>query len=599
MVNKTLDLINGFTRDDIAKEISDTWDKWNEARKGWLDQCEEVRQYIFATDTTTTSNRVNDWGNITTIPKLTQIRDNLHANYMAALFPSKDFFFLEARSREDRSKSVSTTNYLRNKVEDSGFKDTISQLLYDYIDYGNAFSSVEWVKEEFPDAVTGETRKGYVGARAVRIRPEDIVFNPTAVSFQNSPKIIRSLVNVGEIASMVESSPTEGKELMAYALQNALNVRQAISSKGQGIEKDLMRSSLHVDGFGSLQDYFTSGYVEVLTFYGDLYLGQKNQLLKNHIIKVIDRSWVLVMKQDDNWFGRPQIFHCGWRTRQDNLWAMGPLANIVGLQYRLDHLENMKADALDKIAYPIVVTTGPVDDFDLKPNTVINLPSDAKVEFLHPDVSILHVNTEMLTIQQLMEDMAGAPRQALGIRTPGEKTAYEVQTLENNAGRVFQKKASYFEENIVEKDLNGMLETTRRNLDEVDVVRMEDSENALTYLKEIKPSDIAPNGYIKARGAAHFARRANLAQNLTAYIQTVNQDQSIKVHISGFKVAQMLSEYIGLDEMGLVAKDINIREQMESQETAKILQENAAVADTMPSSPEEMALRAMEAEDDE
>ena len=44
----------------------------------------------------------------------------------------------------------------------------------------------------------------------------------------------------------------------------------------------------------------------------------------------------------------------GWRPRPDNLYAMGPLDNLVGMQYRIDHLENLKSDVFDQIAYPIL-----------------------------------------------------------------------------------------------------------------------------------------------------------------------------------------------------------------------------------------------------
>ena len=35
-----------------------------------------------------------------------------------------------------------------------------------------------------------------------------------------------------------------------------------------------------------------------------------------------------------------------------------------------------------------------------------------------------------------MEEMAGAPKEAMGFRSPGEKTAYEVQRMENAASQV-------------------------------------------------------------------------------------------------------------------------------------------------------------------
>src|SRR5690606_40088941 len=48
----------------------------------------ELRNYIFATDTQTTTAGSLPWKNSVHIPKLCQIRDNLQANYMATLFPN-------------------------------------------------------------------------------------------------------------------------------------------------------------------------------------------------------------------------------------------------------------------------------------------------------------------------------------------------------------------------------------------------------------------------------------------------------------------------------------------------------------------------------
>jgi len=52
----------------------------------------------------------------------------------------------------------------------------------------------------------------------------------------------------------------------------------------------------------------------------------------------------------------------------------------------------------------------------------------------------------------------------MGFRSPGEKTKYEVQRLENASARIFQNKINQFEEQIVEPLLNAMLELARRNL---------------------------------------------------------------------------------------------------------------------------------------
>ena len=88
MTGTTLDIEDIVSRDTLAMSIADKYQEWGMYRDEWISEKKELRDYIFATDTSTTSNSSLPWKNKTTLPKLCQIRDNLHANYMAALFRS-------------------------------------------------------------------------------------------------------------------------------------------------------------------------------------------------------------------------------------------------------------------------------------------------------------------------------------------------------------------------------------------------------------------------------------------------------------------------------------------------------------------------------
>lgn len=89
MAGKTLDLTDVLTVDHLATKISDIYLKWDMLRSTKKSDWEEVRKYVFATDTTTTSNSKLPWKNKTTTPKLTQIRDNLAANYLPRCFQNE------------------------------------------------------------------------------------------------------------------------------------------------------------------------------------------------------------------------------------------------------------------------------------------------------------------------------------------------------------------------------------------------------------------------------------------------------------------------------------------------------------------------------
>ena len=80
-----------FAPEAKADIIGNLWDNWDNQRSQWKAEKRETRNFIFATDTSKTSVSGLPWKNSTTLPKLTQIRDNLHANYMAALFPNDNW----------------------------------------------------------------------------------------------------------------------------------------------------------------------------------------------------------------------------------------------------------------------------------------------------------------------------------------------------------------------------------------------------------------------------------------------------------------------------------------------------------------------------
>ena len=478
----TLDFDTIVEPHQLAAEITNKWHEWNNYRQGWIQEKRELRNYIYATDTNTTSNGKLPWSNSTTTPKLCQIYDNLKANYTAALFPNSNWMRWEADSREgaDREKRVVIQNYMENKVRQSNFETTMDRLVDDYILFGNCFATVEHVVNYAN--VGGDTIPQYVGPNVVRISPYDIVFNPIAKDFESTPKIIRSLMTLGDAKKIVP------EEFFDKMLAN----RTAVGTSDEVHKAD----GFVADGFSNIQHYYGSNYVEMLTLYGDIYDVEAGELKENRMITVVDRAYIISDEEIPSWLGTAPIFHAGWRSRPDNLYAMGPLDNLVGMQYRIDHLENLKADVFDQIALPVLKIRGDVEDFEYAPGEKIILGEEGDVGPLVPDATALNADFQIQTLENKMEELAGAPRQAMGIRTPGEKTAFEVQSLQNAAGRIFQHKASKFEKEFIEPVLNAMLESGRRNMDGSDLVRVLDDETGATIFSSITKDDITAKGKI-------------------------------------------------------------------------------------------------------
>ena len=562
----------------IATEIATNWTVWNGARADWRSRVEEVKKYRNATSAKETTNIQNDHSHTTHIPKITQIADNLSANYMSALFPHDDWLRFEGNDEDAErfDKRQAVLAYINTKNKLNKFRQTIQQLIDDWIVFGNAFAGVTYKQEIHTDPETGEVLPGYVGPWVYRISPDDIVFNPVATNFESSPKIIRSLKTLGELHRDLEENPELGysEDIIETITRNREVLKNATDT---AVDKHVQ---MQYDGFGSASQYYKSGYVEILEFYGDIYDTDKGEWLKNYVITVVDKQYVIRSQPLNTWRGRPNIFHVGWRLRHENLWAMGPLDNLVGMQYLINHLENARADGFDQMLDPDRVLAGDVDieHRGAAVDYYVNDPQiGGDVKHLTPDTTVLNADFQIERKEGQMEEYAGAPREAMGIRTPGEKTAFEVSSLQNAASRIFQAKITYFEEQFLEPIINAEVEVARRNINGTDIVRVIDDDFGVAEFLRITKQDLLANGTLVPLGARHFARQATLVQNLQAFSQAMAQDPLMMQHFPAENLARAWEDLLGFKRLELFEKFGRVEEELELQRLMSAAQDQLAV----------------------
>lgn len=571
MSGRVLQLENVISPDLLATRLTERYVEWDTLRQIKKNDWEEIRRYVYATDTTQTSNASLPWKNKTTVPKICQIRDNLYANYTATLFPKRKWLIWEAIEQDaaSREKRDAIVNYMAWCIEQPSFKQEIDKIILDYIDFGNCFATVEWCDQRItqPD----KTQVGFVGPSVRRISPLDMVMNPIADGFTTAPKFIRSIISMGELKEMLERmSNDENRETYEELYKYLSDIRyQAREFQGDWSQRDRLYS---VDGFSSFRAYLQSNYVEVLTYYGDWYDFYTDKFEKNRVITVVDRHKLINNMPNPSYFGYPPIFHSPWRRKQDNLWGMGPLDNLIGMQYRLDHLENMKADLMDLTTYPVIKIKGFVEDFVWQPAEKIFTSEEGDVDLVQPQVNVQQLIQDISIHMQLMEEMAGAPREAMGFRSPGEKTAYEVQRLENAASRLFQNKINQFEEQILEPLLNAMLELARRNMSASTSIPVFDDDFKITTFQTLGPQDITGIGRIKPVAARHFAEQAELVQNMTGLANSPLW-ATVQPHFSSIKLAKIYEDIFNLKDYEVVLPYIALAEQADGQRQIQALQE--------------------------
>lgn len=565
---------SAFYREGMAKEISELWFKWDSQREPKKREWMELRNYLFATDTSTTSNKNLPWKNSTTFPKLTQIRDNLHSNYISALFPNEEWLSWEAADGDSNRKrqAESITAYMLDRCKEGGFRDVVDRLIYDYIDYGNAFCTREAVFD------TRETNEGsveiFVGPRLKRISPYDIVFDATADSFEKAPKIVRKLISVGELKDLSET------DMENNYLKDAFKKREHLRhvKKTWKYEDYSKADGFGVDGFGNYFEYLDSDVVELLEYYGDIYNRETHEYMKGRVITIMDRMFVLRNEEMETWDGNAPIWQVGWRLRPDNLWSAGPLDGLVGMQYRIDHLMNLKADAMDLAVLPPIVIKGEVEEFDYGPGSEIHIDTDGDVAELNKNLNaVIQAENDVQSLTAAMEEFAGAPKEAMGIRTPGEKTMFEVQQLQNAAGRIFQEKITRFEM-FLEKALNSMLKVALQRLNTSQIVRVVKDDWGATIFREITKEDLNASGMLRPMGARHYSARSQLMQDL---LQIFNSPigQVIMPHVSAIELARLVEDHLGLKKFKLVSPNIGLQEQQEAAAAVNGMQEDQEFAD--------------------
>lgn len=572
MVGKVLELVGEVITPDLkASELCRQWMVFENQRMPWKKLMEEINRYVYATDTSQTSNASLPWKNKTTIPKLCQISDNLYSNYTMTIAPKDKYIFWEADNADDNSVKKRNTiqNIAKYWIKYPRFKQELFKCILDYIHKGNAFATVEWIDERVQQK--DKTQTGYVGPMMRRLSPLDVTCNPTADDFLHSPKFIRTIMSMGELKEYLEQISNDENRV---AYQNLFDYLVEIRTRARGLYGDWVeRDAIYqMDGFGSFQQYLISNTVEVITFYGDYYDADSNILAKNRVITLVDRHKIMDDKANPSFFGYPPIFHAPWRKRVDNIYGMGPLENLIGLQYKIDHLENMKADMMDLSTYPVQKIKGFVEDFVWQPGEKIFTSEDGDVELLQPNINIQQLVAEIAMYMNLMEEMAGAPKEAMGFRSPGEKTKYEVQRMESAASRIFQNKINQFEEFILEPILNAMLELARRNMTNMISIPVNDEEFDIQVFQELTVEDITGTGRIVPRGARHFAEQAEMVQNMQGLFNSPGW-QFVSQHFSSIELAKMYQEVFDLKDYNLVTPYINIAEQADAQRKVQILQE--------------------------
>jgi hypothetical protein len=555
-MSQTFDIYTSIDKDSDAVAIAEKWQAWEASKAAWNKRYQETLQYLYATSTDEIYSQAGtraEYASNTHIPKLTQIYDLLCTYYGEALFSLSDYITWEGEAKDTLAltKRKHIKDFVKGMLNKGGFREKTLKLLQDYVAAGNPFVMPEWHQEFKTDSAKNKTLV-WEGAVARIINPLDIVFDPTCKDFAHSPKIIRSVVSLGDLKLMAQKDP-----IMQKAFDRMIKNRQKVQAavmQGDSIKGDM----ISIAGFGTMSSYMCSDSCELLEFYGDLYDITTDTLKSKKKIVIMDRSVVLSEEDMLPINNYNYIFKGGWRDRPDCLWSMSALENLLGMQYRIDFLENRRADCYDFISNPQIVEKGDVTAPEVPgPGMTWHCDKDADVRYLSPDATILTADNYINMYEQKMDAFAGAPKEALGFRTPGEKTAFEVQQLMNAATRIFNRQIRKFEVEVFEPIVNSMYELFlyMKKGQKINIKTTSDEYNAPTII-EVSVDDLRGDGAIRAVGSEYYSDRAQTAQTLMQLgNSSLFMSPEVLANISPKVLGQVFLDVSGLNKYPDVFKE--------------------------------------------
>lgn len=571
----------GEEQEVLVRELVHDYTNMINGRAGWEEECRELDAFLYATDTRSTTNSKLPFSNSTTIPKLAQIYQNMITAYIEHLIPNRDWVGFEAMNSDDatKEKADAAKHYVRSKMEESNYEGVLERLVTDYIKRGIAVEHTRHVKR-MTVTVEGQIIPHYTGTVAERIHPSDFLYDVTASSLDSARKCIRSTYTMGSLRKHIEeeTNPVMTLEQFNELRETRRGVRGSIDDNAAGRRKF---AALAKDGFGDVLNYINEGLVEVLHFYGDFYDEDNDELMVNYEITLIDRKMIGRKQPMSTWDNSQNIHVSVWDYRSDSLAPMGPLSRLVGMQYKLDKRENLKEDIHDRFANPTIVKIGDVKEKGVRGGPRHEYVAEEKgdVKFLFPPAEALRGDDQLGLTLSLMEDLSGSPKESIGQRTPGEKTKFEVQILDQGQSKLFRRKVKKFEREIVTPTLQDTLEQGRHHMDATDVVRSFNTTMGTTEFTNITADDLNSTGRMVARGATLFAEKANALQNLAQILGGGPLAAELLPHISRERLFRAVEDLGDLGKYDLFTFGIGIQDQGKLQRMAAKVQDSTTASE--------------------
>lgn len=553
---------------DFINEMVTRFEQYEAQRTEWNGEIDEIAEYVYATDTRTTTNSKLPFHNSTTIPKLAHIRNNLIVSYTSQLMPNSQWiqFVSDTEDNDNKNVRVAVEGYVRSKANSSGLENTVNQLVTDWVDTGVCAVQTRYCVRRQP-SVEGAMMSAYSGPEAVRLDPRTVYWDTTASSLRDATKVIKQVVSIGDLKRYSQ----DGSGLLTPDMFNEIKQDYTnFTAAMTGNTSSQIQKQFNASKMGNMTVYYSAKNAEILTFYGSFYDIEADKLYEDHRIVICNRKYVLSVTPISELTSGSNIHISIYEQRNGCLAPISPLARIVGMQYKIDKLENLRADAFDKMANPPIVEIGDVEFYGTRgaPGSRYKVVENGDVKELVGSNAVLTADNQIFNTIQMMDELSGNPKLSVGTRTPGEKTRFEVQLLDNGENRMFRFNMRKFEREMLNPILNDYLSYGRVHLDGADVIEVFANDvDKISDFVSVTKEQLSQGGGIKALGASIFSEKGNILQTLSMLTNST-VGQMLNPHTDRLKLAKAVNYLGDLEAFELFFPNIGVQQQAETQAIA-------------------------------
>lgn len=314
----------------LAKQISDSFKRFDEARTGQLQEVKSLEERIFgkAQDGRMKGNKVY-------LPDAWEQFQTMKAHLIDVIYSHPEGLFdVFAKKSEDSELALAHKAMLIDVFEKSELRNEIEKIVNNLIITGETTVFVGWdtrfrnarVWSDYLEDFEVKSYVDYDGVKVKTIAAQDFVFDITrADKWESCPKIYRCYLELSEIKEMYD------KKYLTKEVQNALFEGVMASKEGKEMKG------------------FKNGLVELLEYWGDIRC-YDGKLLKNQLITVAMGEFVV--RFEENPYINTPFIYANLIENPVTKRGISPIKPVLALNSISSEILNKQLDAYSLVVNP-------------------------------------------------------------------------------------------------------------------------------------------------------------------------------------------------------------------------------------------------------